>query len=74
MEYLTSKKFWSAAIVRSVKTFAQTLAAEIGISGAVGFGEIGWMRAVSVAGVAALLSIITSLAGLPEASEPEKEK
>lgn len=73
MEYLTSKRFWSAALVRAIKTFAQTMAAQIGAD-AVGFTEIGWTRAVSVAGVATLLSIITSLAGLPEASEPEKEK
>ena len=42
-----------------------------GIAVGAAFSEIDWIRLMSVAGVAALASILTSLAGLPEVSEGE---
>ena len=54
-----------AALIRAVKTFAQTMVALIG-TGAVGFTDLDWLKILSVAGVAALLSLLTSVAGLPE--------
>lgn len=63
-----TKAWLKAALVRAVKTFAQTMAAQIGADAA-GFTEVGWVRAASVAGVAAVLSLLTSLAGLPEAEQ-----
>ena len=54
-----------AAGIRAVKTFAQTAVALIGTE-LVGFTELHWLHIVSVAGVAAVLSLLTSIAGLPE--------
>lgn len=61
---LTSKEFWKAAGVRSVRTFAQTALSMITIGQA--FIDVNWINVLSVSGVACLLSILTSLAGLPE--------
>lgn len=55
-----------AALVRAVKTAAQTAVALIG-TGAVGFTDLDWVQIASVAGVAAVASILTSVAGIPEA-------
>lgn len=63
-------KVWAgAALVRALKTFAQSMIGTIAVGAA--FHEIDWIRALSVSGVAAVLSIFTSLAGLPEV--PEKQ-
>lgn len=67
MEVFT-KKWFEAALIRALKTFAQTMAATISAD-AVGFTEVGWLKAASVAGVAAVLSLLTSLAGLPEVKQ-----
>ena len=59
------KKFLVAALIRAVRTFAQTFVSMIGVGAA--FSEVDWLRALSVSGVAFVLSILTSLAtGLPE--------
>lgn len=60
------KEWATAALVRAVKTAAQTAIALIG-TGAVGFTDLDWARIASVAGVAAVLSLLTSVAtDLPE--------
>ena len=61
-------KWLKAAGIRAVKTFAQTAAALIGTE-MVGFTDLDWLHIVSVAGVAAVLSLLTSVAGLPELEE-----
>jgi hypothetical protein len=53
-----------AALIRAVKTFAQTFVGCIAVGAA--WNEVDWLRALSVSGVAFVLSIMTSLAGLPE--------
>lgn len=59
-------KAWAAAaLTRAVKTAAQTAVSLIG-TGAVGFTDLDWMQIASVAGVAAVVSLLTSVAGLPE--------
>ena len=59
------KKFLIAALIRAVRTFAQTFVGFIAVGAAL--EEIQWLRALSVSGAAAVLSILTSLAtGLPE--------
>ena len=63
-------KVWiKAALVRAVKTFAQTMVGCITVGAAV--EEVQWLRALSVSGVAFVLSMLTSLAGLPEVERTE---
>jgi hypothetical protein len=59
-----NQKWWKAAGIRAIKTFAQTAAATIGTSAIL--SEINWLTVVSASVVAALLSLLTSVAGLPE--------
>lgn len=58
------KQWARAALIRAVKTFAQTMIGAITVGAA--FNEIDWLRALSVSGVAFIASIATSLGGLPE--------
>lgn len=66
------KKFALAALLRAVRTFAQTFAAAISV-GAL-WNEVQWLHALSAAGVAFVYSILTSLAtGLPEVQKEPAE-
>lgn len=61
-------KAWAkAAAVRAVKTVAQTAVAAIGTTAAL--SEVDWMLVASTAALAGVLSLLTSVAGLPEVSE-----
>lgn len=53
-----------AACIRAIKTFAQTFGAMIVVGASL--QDIDWLGIASVASVAAILSIITSIGGLPE--------
>ena len=70
MEYL--KKWLRAAGIRAIKTMAQTAVATIGSS--VLFGDINWAVVGSAALTAGILSLLTSLAGLPELRAEEIEE
>ena len=57
-----------AALIRAVRTFAQTFVGFIAVGAAL--EEVQWLRALSVSGAACVLSILTSLAtGLPEVDD-----
>lgn len=58
------KKWIKAAGVRAVKTVAQTAVATIGTSAAM--GEVNWLAVGSASILAGILSLLTSVAGLPE--------
>lgn len=58
------KKWLYAASIRAVKTFCQTAVASIGTSAYI--GEVNWVMVLSAAALSALLSVLTSVAGLPE--------
>jgi len=61
-------KIWlKAALIRAIRTVAQTAAAAIG-TGAM-LSEINWIAVLSTAAVAGILSLLTSLTGLPEVKE-----
>lgn len=61
-------KIWlKAAGVRAIKTVAQTAVATIGTSAAM--GEVNWVMVGSASLLAGILSLLTSVAGLPEVSE-----
>lgn len=59
-----SEKWFKCAGVRAVKTIAQTAIATIGT--AVLLSDVNWMAVVSASLLAGVLSLLTSLAGLPE--------
>ena len=66
------KEWAKAALIRAIRTFAQTFVGFIAVGA--GLEEIQWLRALSVSGAAAALSILTSLAtGLPEVDPVEKQ-
>lgn len=59
-----NKAFWKAAGIRALKTVAQTAIATIGTSAL--FTEVDWMVVASASALAGILSLLTSLAGIPE--------
>ena len=61
---LSDKRWWYAAGIRAIKTFAQVFASMITVGAAL--NEISWGYVASVAAVSAIYSMLTSLAGLPE--------
>lgn len=65
---MKNKEYWKnwikAAGVRAVKTVAQTAVATIGTAAAV--GDVKWTLVVSASALAGMLSLLTSVAGLPE--------
>ena len=61
------KKWLKAAFIRSLKTIAQTAIATIGTSAAM--GDVNWILVGSASLLAGILSILTSIAGLPEAKK-----
>lgn len=61
------KKWLKAAAVRAVKTIAQTAVATIGTSAVL--AEVDWVMVASASILAGALSLLTSIAGLPEVEE-----
>lgn len=56
--------WWKAAGIRAIKTVAQTAVAVIGTSALL--SEVDWLAVASAAALAGILSLLTSVAGLPE--------
>jgi hypothetical protein len=64
---VSTKKWFKASIVRAVKTMAQTAVATIGTSAVL--GEVNWVMVGSASALAGILSLLTSVAGIPEVGE-----
>jgi Putative lactococcus lactis phage r1t holin len=60
-------KWFKAAGVRAVKTIAQTAVATIGTSAMI--GDVNWKMVLSASVLAGILSLLTSVAGIPEAPD-----
>lgn len=67
MKTLKNKKWWAAAGTRAIKTMAQTAVATIGASTMI--TETNWVVVASATAMAGVLSVLTSVAGLPEVEE-----
>ena len=67
---IISKKWLKAAGIRAIKTVAQTAVALIGTN-AVGITEVDWLAVLSASALAGVVSLLTSIAGLPEVQEDE---
>ncbi len=63
-------KWLKAAGIRAIKTVAQTAVATIGTSAVL--GEVNWVMVGSASALAGILSLLTSVAGLPEVKNAEE--
>ena len=64
-------KWWKAAGVRALKTVAQTAIAMIGTS--ICMQDVNWIAVLSASVLAGILSLLTSITGLPELKEGEED-
>ena len=64
MKNIFTKQWFVAAGIRAVKTVAQTAVATIGTAAVM--GDVNWMMVLSASVLAGILSMLTSVAGLPE--------
>ena len=67
---MDAKNWWKAAGIRALKTVAQTAVATIGTSAAL--GDVDWIMVASASALAGLLSLLTSVAGLPEVKQEQE--
>ena len=71
MKYLMSAEWWKAAGIRAVKTMAQSAIGAIGAAATM--GAVDWHIVGSTAVLAGILSLLTSVAGIPEVVGTEGE-
>ena len=67
MRKIFTKEWFAAAGIRALKTAAQTAVASIGVTAMI--HEVDWLVVGSTAALAGVLSLLTSVAGLPELEE-----
>ena len=66
---MKAKKWIKAAAVRSIKTFCQTAVSLITVGQLI--TQLDWLEIIEISATAAVVSILTSVAGLPEVKEGE---
>ena len=65
------KKWIKAALIRAVRTFAESMLAYVG-TGALVLGDVNWVAALSAGGLGFVIAILLALTGLPEVENSEK--
>ena len=63
-------KWWRAALIRAIRTFAEAMLAYIG-TGAVVLGDVNWIAALSAGGFGFVTAILLALTGLPEVEKTD---
>ena len=66
-----TKKWIKASAIRAVKTMAQTAVATIGTSAVM--GDVNWLMVASASALSGIISILTSVSGIPEVRSDENE-
>lgn len=64
------KKWAEAALIRAIRTFAESALAYIG-TGAIVLGDVNWLAALSAGGLGFVMAWLLALTGLPEVKPPE---
>ena len=72
MSKVFTKEWFRAAGIRAIKTVAQTAVATIGTAAVI--GDVNWVMVGSASVLAGILSLLTSVAGLPEVDEKVYEE
>ena len=67
------KKWAYAALIRAIRTFAESALAYIG-TGALVLGDVNWIAALSAGGLGFIMAWLFALTGLPEVQNTEGEK
>ena len=67
-----TKKWWKYAGIRAIKTVCQTAIATIGTAAVL--SEVNWVAVASASVLAGILSLLTSLAGIPEVDNESEEE
>lgn len=63
-------KWWKAALIRGIRTFAEAMLAYIG-TGAVVLGDVNWIAALSAGGFGFVTAMLLALTGLPEVEKTD---
>lgn len=71
MNMVNWKEWIKAALIRALRTFAESMLAYIG-TGAIVLGDVNWIAALSAGALGFIIAILLAMTGLPEVKPPEE--
>ena len=71
MKAIFTKDWWTATVIRMLRTFAESALAYIG-TGAILIGDVNWLAVLSAGAFGAVISFLLALTGLPEVEDGEE--